>query len=395
MNNETVIKRDKAYVANTYNRFNVVIKEGKGAWAIDEEGKHYLDFSAGIGVNSLGYCYPAWVEATTKQLQTLNHCSNLFYNPQSGAAAEKLCQRTHFKKVLYVNSGAEANEIAIKIARKYGHDHYDANHHDIITLDNSFHGRTITTLSATGQDHFHENFAPFDEGFSHVTVNDISALEAAISENTCAIMIELVQGEGGVIPLDKAYVQAIAALCAQKELLLMVDEVQTGVGRTGKLFSYEHFDIQPDIITCAKGLGAGLPIGAVLVNEKTEHVMGLGDHGSTFGANPVVCAGVNVVLDTIDEAFLLDVQAKGEYLKAKLSALPHVKAVTGLGLMIGVQFDDCDARAIVNACIDRGVLFLTAKDRLRLLPPLIINLEEIDQGMDCLKQVLETVDTHD
>lgn len=376
---------DKEFIANTYARFDVCIARGSGAQCADENGKQYIDFTSGIGVNSLGFCDKGWADAVSAQANLLNHTSNLYYTQPGAQLAEALCTKTGFKKVFFANSGAEANEGAIKAARKYSFDKYGEGRADIITLVNSFHGRTITTLAATGQDSFHTFFQPFTGGFSYAAANDAAALESAVTSATCAVMIELVQGEGGVIALNKEYVKAVAELCAQKDILLIVDEVQTGIGRTGTLFSYQQFNIMPDIITSAKGLGGGLPIGAVLLGEKLQNTLSAGTHGSTFGANPICCAGANYVIQQLTQDFLNEVSAKGEYIKKALSPLGEV---SGMGLMIGLAVAPKSARETAVKCLENGLMILTAKEKIRLLPPLNITYEQIDNGIEILKNVL-------
>ena len=389
MNSEKVIARDNDYVLHTYNRNPMVIEKGHGLHAYGPEGQNYLDFTSGIGVNSLGYCDLNWAEAVSKQAHKLQHTSNLYYTAPCGKLAKKLCRRTGMSKVFFGNSGAEANEGAIKAARKYSFDHYGEGRDQIITLVNSFHGRTIATLTATGQDTFHHYFGPFNEGFVYTPAGDVEALTKLVNKSTCAIMLELVQGEGGVVPLDQEYVQAVRALCDEKDLVLIVDEVQTGVGRTGTFLACEQFNLRPDIVTLAKGLGGGLPIGAVLMNAKVAEGMGPGSHGSTFGGNPVVCAGANVVMDRLDESFLAGVREHAAQLRAGLEKLPHVKAVTGLGLMLGIQFEDgISAADVLAACRERGLLVLTAKTRLRLLPPLVVTAHDIERALIILDEVL-------
>lgn len=385
----SIQEHDKKYIANTYARFDVVLKHGKGALVYDEQEKEYIDFTSGIGVNTLGFCDEGWMTAVENQLHQLPHVSNLYYSAPDVEVAKCLCERTGCKKVFFANSGAEANEGAIKVARKYSHDKYGDDRNEIITLVNSFHGRTIATLSATGQDHFHEHFMPFTPGFVHAKANDFKDILAKVSDHTCAIMIEMIQGEGGVIALDTSFVQQIATYCEEHDVLLIVDEVQTGVGRTGTLYAYEQYGIQPDIVTSAKALGGGLPIGAVLLYNKVEHTLGYGDHGTTFGGNPIACAGAAYILNTCDEAFLADVQKRGAYLKEKLQQLPHVNNVSGMGMMLGVEFDHINGREVVDACIPKGAIFLTAKHKMRLLPPLTISYEQIDKGIAILQEVLE------
>lgn len=380
---------DDTYVAHTYARFPLCIDKGKGVYVYDDVGNRYIDFTSGIGVNTLGYGDTNWCEAVSKQACKLAHISNLYYSEPMLKLAQKLCQKSNMKKVFFANSGAEANEGAIKIARKYANLKYHKERDEILTLYNSFHGRTMETLSATGQAVFHKDFEPFPKGFNYVNANDIKDLYQKVNQKTAAIMIEIVQGEGGVIPLDKAFTDAIQTLCEKKDILLIIDEVQTGIGRSGKLFAYEHYDLHPDLISCAKGLGAGLPIGAVLMNSKCEDVLQYGDHGTTFGGNPIVCEGANVVLDTLTPAFLKMVEEKGAYIKTRLETMPKIKKVNGLGMMLGVELDRINSKELVNACIQKGVLFLTAKANLRLLPPLIMNKQEIDEGLDILENVLK------
>ncbi len=383
---------DKLYIGNTYARFDVAFQKGDGCYLFDEEGNKYLDMTSGIGVTSLGHANKQWVDAVCNQVQALAHVSNLYYTKPQVDLAKKICDRTHFTKMIFSNSGAEANEAMIKAARKYSLDHFGKDRYEIITLVNSFHGRTITTLSATGQDHFHQFFDPFTPGFKHAIANDIDDLKNKVNDKTCAIMLEMIQGEGGVIPLDYEYVKQVKALCDEKQLLLLVDEVQTGVGRTGTLFAYEQFNIKPNIISLAKGLGNGLAIGGILLDEACEKVFGFGDHGSTFAANPIACAGANVVIDTMSEAFLQEIQAKGEYIKQRLLNMKHIVQVNGLGLMRGAVLEDgYVAKDIVATCIKKGLLLLTAKDKLRFLPPLTITLEQLKEGLDILESVLNDI----
>lgn len=382
---------DSDYIAQTYGRFNLALSHGKGCQVWDFEGNEYLDFTSGIGVNSLGWADEDWLKAVVHQASSLAHTSNLFFTEPSSRLAKKLAEVSGLKRVFFANSGAEANEGAIKTARKYSHDKYGKDRATVLTLVNSFHGRTISTLSATGQEVFHQHFFPFTKGFDHTPANELRALETRLGQkDVCAIILEVVQGEGGVCSLDHAYLQGVQALCHQYDVLLIIDEVQTGIGRTGTMFAYQQFGLTPDIITLAKGLGGGLPIGAFVLGEKVQDTLGKSDHGSTFGANPVSCAGANTVLAKIDDAFLAEIKRKGEKLQKALAALPKVKSVSGLGLMIGVEFEEgTKAADIVAKCIEKGVLFLTAKTKLRLLPPLIINDEQIEKGIALLKEVLE------
>ena len=393
MNREKVITRDDDYVLHTYARSPLVIERGEGLIARDAGGKAYLDFSSGIAVISLGFAHPAWLQAVTEQAGMVQHTSNLYYTAPCGRLAKRLCARTGFDKVFFGNSGAEANEGAIKFARKYSVDHYGEGRSRVVTLQNSFHGRTLATLTATGQDAFHHDFGPFPEDFVYVPAGDLDALAAAAGDGrTCAVMMELVQGEGGVIALEPDYVHKVAEFCAARDILLIVDEVQTGVGRTGTFLACENYHLQPDIVTLAKGLGGGLPIGTVLVHEKVAACMGPSSHGSTFGGNPVACAGACAVVDTMDEEFLHNVQDCAAALWAALRGLPHVVGVTGLGLMIGIQFEPSVRAAEVRAaCERRGLLVLTAKDRLRLLPPLILTRDDVAKAVAILRKVLENV----
>lgn len=393
MSNFEMIKNaDEAYVAQTYGRFPVAIEKGENATCYDFDGKEYIDFSSGIGVNSLGFCDKGWVEAVTKQLTTLQHISNLYYTKPCTDAAKLLCEKAGMKKVFFSNSGAESNEGAIKCARKYSFEKYGDGRNKVITLVNSFHGRTVTTLAATGQDVFHKYFFPFTEGFEFVKANDIAELKKALDGSICAVMVELIQGEGGVMPLDKDYVKEVEALCNEKDILLIADEVQTGVGRTGELFAFQHYGIAPDIVTTAKGIGGGLPLGCVMFSEKTENVLKAGDHATTFGGNPVATAGAVYILGRLDRAFLDEVKAKGEYIREKLLEMPHVLGIDGLGLMMGIRLDEKIKSAdVVKKAITKGALILTAKTKVRLLPPLTITYEEIDKGLKAIEEALNEV----
>ncbi len=385
-------EKDLKYIMHTYGRYDVALKSGKGAVAFDENGKRYIDVSSGIGVNSLGYCDDGWVKAVSAQAGTIQHMSNYFYSEQASNLAEKLCKFSGMSKVCFGNSGAEANEIAIKIARKYSFDKYGADRNEIITLRDSFHGRTVTTLSATGQDVFHNFFFPFTDGFKFVTANDIDALKDAVSDKTCAVMFEVIQGEGGVNILDKVYVKQLAEFCAERDILMICDEVQTGIGRTGKFYAFQNFEILPDLVTSAKGLGGGLPIGVCLCADKLKDVMGPSSHGSTFGANPVVCAGANYVVDTVaDEKFLSSVEEKGEYLEAKLRQIKEVKNVRRMGLMVGIEIE-ADAHDVAAKCVENGLLIITAKNLLRMLPPLTITQAELDEAVQILEKTLKEID---
>ncbi|GAB2322988.1 aspartate aminotransferase family protein [Alkalibacterium sp. m-11] len=381
------IEMTNDYITPTYNRLDVVIQKAEGCTLTDEDGKTYLDFTAGIGVNSLGYNHKKWVEATQNQLSQLQHVSNLYYTKPAAELAGKLCQKTGMQHVLFVNSGAESNEVAIKTARKYGHEtHKDK--HKILTLKNSFHGRTVTTLSATGQDVFHKYFDPFTEGFDFIDANEPTQIIDKADDTVCAILIEAIQGEGGVVPLKPEFTEAVSKVCQEKDILLIIDEVQTGIGRTGTLFAYEQLGLKPDIVTSAKGLGNGLPIGAVLFGEKVADTLKAGDHGSTFGGNPVATAGANIVIDTLTEEFLDQVKEKGEYLKAQLEAIDEVAAVSGLGLMLGISLKSQSVKDVMLKAKEEGIMCLTAKGKLRLLPPLIVTRSEIDEAVACLKHIL-------
>ena len=390
MNGEKVIKRDDKYVAHTYGRSPLVLEKGRGMIALDTQGKEYLDFTSGIGVTSLGYCHPDWVAAVEKQLETLPHTSNLYYTAPCGKLAKRLCKITGMDKVFFGNSGAEANEGAIKAARKYSVDKYGPGRSTIITLENSFHGRTLATLTATGQEVFHQDFGPFNQGFRYVPAGDFAALKEAMDETVCAVMFECVQGEGGVMALDPAFVHNMVNYCRQQDVLLIADEVQTGAGRTGTFLACEHYGFTPDIATLAKGLGGGLPVGAVLMTESVAQHMGPGSHGSTFGGNPVVCAGALAVLDKLeDHEFMLNVADRAAQLRAGLAQLPHVTQVSGLGLMVGIQLEDgISATEVRAACQEQGLLVLTAKTRLRMLPPLILTRLDVERALEILGNVL-------
>ena len=386
MDSKAIIARDDAHVLHTYARSPLALVRGEGLYAYDAEGRRYLDFTSGIGVNALGYCHPAWVRAVAAQAGQLQHTSNLYYTAPCGALAEALCRRTGLDAVFFGNSGAEANEGAIKAARKYSADTYGPGRDRVLTLVNSFHGRTLATLTATGQDVFHQDFGPFPEKFAYVPAGDFAALQAAAAPDTCAVLLELVQGEGGVVALEKDYVARVAQLCKERDILLLVDEVQTGVGRTGTFLACEQYGLQPDIVTLAKGLGGGLPIGAVLMTRRVAEHMGPGSHGSTFGGNPVACAGALAVLDTLDETLLQNVRDRAAQLRAGLAALPFAAQVTGLGLMAGVALrGGVSAATLRAACEARGLLVLTAKDRLRLLPPLTLTAQHVDEALAVLR----------
>lgn len=376
---------DEQYVAGTYGRFPVELASGQGSLVRDFDGKEYIDMGSGIAVTGFGVADGAWVAAVTEQLGRIQHSSNLYYTEPCARLAEQLCQRTGLKKVFFSNSGAEANECAIKVARKYAMERRGPEHYHIITLRNSFHGRTLTTLAATGQDAFHRLFQPLTPGFLHVEAGDLAGLRRLTEDYPCAaVMVEPVQGEGGVLPLSPEFFQGAEALCREKDLLLIVDEVQTGNGRSGQLYAFQHYGVSPDVVTTAKGLGGGLPIGATLLGEKAQNVLGRGDHGSTFGGNPVACAGALNILSRIDEALLAQVREKSAYVFSELEGAPGVLGVSGLGLMIGIQTEK-PAGEVLAACREAGVLCLTAKDRLRLLPALNIPFPLLEQAVKVIR----------
>ena len=377
---------DSTYIANTYARFPVTIARGKGSLVWDADDKVYIDMATGIAVNSFGIADPAWIRAVTEQLCTVQHASNLYYTAPDAQLAQLLCEKTGMKKVFFSNSGAEANECAIKAARKYAADHKGPEYHTIITLKNSFHGRTITTLAATGQDVFHHDFLPLTEGFAYAEANNLDDLKAQVAAHKCAaIMMEVVQGEGGVMPLDEAYVKGAAKLCQENDLLLICDEVQIGNGRSGMLYGYMAYGVQPDIVSTAKGLAGGLPLGATLLGEKVQNVLSAGTHGSTFGGNPVCCAGAINVLERLDEAMLQGVQARSAYIKQELAGAKGVIGVSGLGLMLGIQTEK-NAADIIAACREKGVLVIKAKDKLRLLPALNIPMDQLAKAVAVIKE---------
>ncbi len=387
MKMESIISVDKEYVAGTYGRFPVELVSGKGSIVTDVNGREYIDMGSGIGVTAFGFGDEKWIEATTAQLGTLQHVSNLYYTEPCAKLAKMLCERTGLKKVFFANSGAEANECAIKVARKYSAEKKGADCYTIVTLVNSFHGRTLTTLAATGQDHFHELFQPLTPGFVHVPANDCEALQKAVEEHKVAgIMLECVQGEGGVNALSVEFMQFADKLCKDNDIPFIMDEVQTGNGRTGKLYGYMNFKVQPDIVSTAKGLGGGLPIGACLLGEKVQNVLGPGDHGSTYGGNPVCCAGAISVIERLTDSFLGSVKRKSGYIMSTLYGAKGIKSVSGLGLMIGIKTTK-PAKEVVNECMNRGVLCLTAKDKVRLLPALNIPIDVLEQAIEVIKAV--------
>ncbi len=382
---------DKEYVANTYGKYSVQFVEGKGSLLYDEGGKEYIDLGSGIGVTAFGINDPLWNEAVIGQVNKLSHVSNLYYTTPQIELAKKLCEKTGMKKVFFSNSGAEANECAIKTARKYSTDKYGKDRNIIVTLVNSFHGRTVTTLAATGQKVFHDHFYPFTEGFIYAEANDSEALKALVdaNPNICAIMIETIQGEGGVMPLEQEFVDTVVACAKEKDLLIVVDEVQTGNGRTGKMYGYMNFGIEPDVVSTAKGLAGGLPMGATLFNAKTEFVLTEGSHGSTFGGNPICAAGAVSVVDRLTEEFLHEVAKKGEYIKKELTGAKGVKSVAGMGLMLGIE-TEAPPKEIIAACLEKGVVVLSAKNKVRLLPALNIPEEQLKKGIAILKKVIES-----
>ena len=381
---------DREYVANTYARFPVEIASGKGSVLTGADGKEYIDLGSGIAVNTFGAADEEWIGAVEEQLHRVQHASNLYYTEPCARLAQALCQRTGMKKVFFSNSGAEANECAIKAARKYAAEKKGANCHVIVTLQNSFHGRTLTALAATGQDHFHKLFQPLTPGFEHIAPGDMEGLKAIDEGGRVAgVLIECVQGEGGVMPLDKDFVTALSNYTREKDIILMVDEVQTGNGRTGELYSYMNYGIAPDVVSTAKGLGGGLPLGATLLGEKVKDVLGAGDHGSTFGGNPVSCAGALNILSRIDEGLLAGVKARSEYIFARLDGAPGVESATGMGLMIGIRPSAKTAKEVIAQCIQGGVLCLSAKDKVRLLPPLNIPMDQLEKAMDVLTNALK------
>ena len=382
-----IVSMDREYVAGTYGRFTLALVSGKGSLFWDADGKEYIDLGTGIGVTAFGTGDEAWLSAVQLQLGKLQHTSNLYYTEPCAKLAKLLCEKTGMKKVFFANSGAEANECAIKVARKYSAQKKGPEFFTILTLENSFHGRTLTTLAATGQEHFHKHFQPLTPGFMHIPANDCNALEAAVlSGKLAGVMLECVQGEGGVNPLTPEFVMLAQKLCSQTDTPLIIDEVQTGNGRTGKLYSYMHFGIQPDIVSTAKGLGGGLPIGACLMGEKVQYVLGPGDHGSTYGGNPVCAAGAVSVIERLTDAFLSSVRRKSGYIFATLHNAPGIESVTGLGLMVGIKTVK-PAKEVVMKCMERGVLCLTAKDKVRLLPALNIPMDQLEKALEILKAV--------
>lgn len=388
----STIEKFNEHVMGTYGRYPLVMEHGEGRSAYGEDGKEYVDFGSGIGTNSLGYCDEDWADAVCKQARAVQHTSNYYYTKIQADFAAKLSEVTGYDKMFFGNSGAEANECAIKIARKYSFDKYgkDAERYNIITLTNSFHGRTLATLSATGQDVFHNYFFPFLGGFINAETNNIPDLRNKIDDRVCAVMIEFVQGEGGVNPLDKDFVEEIFRICSEKDILVIADEVQTGAGRTGTFLTSEQYGVKPNITTLAKGVAGGVPVGICLADEKCGGVLTKGTHGSTFGGNPLACAGGLAVVNKVSsEGFLEDVRKKGEYFRKKLAEIPEVEGVDGLGFMLGIRLKSKNAAEVCGKCLENGLLVLTAKEKLRLLPPLNITYAEIDRGIDILGRVLE------
>lgn len=380
---------DNKYIANSYSRFDICLINGKGSTLYDESGNKYIDFGSGIGVTAFGICDDEWNKAVTEQLSKVAHTSNLYYTEPSAKLAQLLCEKSNMSKVFFCNSGAEANEGAIKFARKYSFDKYGEGRSTIITLIDSFHGRTITTLSATGQDCFHTMFSPFTPGFKYCPTNDTKALKKMITNDVCAIMFECIQGEGGVNDLSYEFVKEIEKISKDKDILMIIDEVQTGNGRTGKYFAYEHFGIEPDIVTTAKGLGGGLPIGAVLFGKKLKSTVTLGSHGSTFGGNPIATAGAISIVERINDDFLISVNEKSKYIKNEISKWKNVENISGMGLMLGILTNK-DAGEIAKECLEKGLLVLTAhKNKVRLLPALNISFAELNEGLNILKEVIE------
>lgn len=383
------IENFNQHVMPTYGRYDVVLDNGNGRNCVDENGKQYIDFGSGIGTNSLGYCDTDWQDAVCNQVRSLQHTSNYYYTKVQADFASKLCEITGYSKMFFGNSGAEANECAIKLARKYSFDKYGKGRSTIITLRNSFHGRTLCTLSATGQDVFHNYFFPFVEGFVNAEANNIEDLKSKLDDTVCAVMLEFIQGEGGVNLLSKDYVKQVFEICHEKDIIVIADEVQTGVGRTGRFLASQNFGVIPDVTTLAKGIAGGLPMGVCLATEKYADVLSKGMHGSTFGGNPVCCAGGLVVLNKVsDETFLFEVSKKGAYIREKLCLLDEVQGITGLGLMLGISLKTKKAGDVVKEALDKGLLLLTAKDKIRLLPPLNITYEELDKGLSILCDIL-------
>lgn len=386
MNFQEIKEQEQRYILHTYGRVDCALVRGENARAWDVDGREYIDFTSGIGVNSLGYSDPQWTAAVAAQAGEIQHLCNYYYSPQNTALAQELCEASGMAQAFFCNSGAEANECAVKIARKYGE---SRGAFKIVTLQNSFHGRTLTTLAATGQEGFHRDFLPLTEGFLYAEAGDLPGVEALLDGSVCGVLIETVQGEGGVVPMEESFVKGLSALCREKDVLLMVDEVQTGVGRTGSFYSYQGYGVAPDVVTSAKGLAGGLPIGACLVSEKLRNILKPGQQGSTFGGNPVVCAGAREVVRRVSEpAFLKQVQEKGAYLKSRLEAMEQVELVRGRGLMLGVKLRQGDAHDVLLKCAEAGLLILTAKELVRFLPPLTITKKDLDEGLAIFEKTI-------
>ena len=384
---EQIEAQDQAYILHTYGRVDAALVKGRNARAWDVDGKEYIDFTAGIGVNALGYCDPEWSAAVAGQAGKIQHMCNYYYCPENTALAQELSQASGMAKAFFCNSGAEANECAVKIARKYGE---KRGAYRIVTLENSFHGRTLTTLAATGQEGFHREFLPLTEGFLYAQAGDLAGIQALLDGSVCAVMLEMVQGERGVIPMDEGFVQGLAQLCREKDVLHLIDEVQTGIGRTGRFFAYQGYGVQPDVVTCAKGIAGGLPMGACLVSERLGDILQPGQNGSTFGGNPIASAAARVVVRRVSEPdFLQSVAEKDAYFREKLEAMPQVEYVRGRGLMLGVKLKEKDAHDVLVQCAKAGLLILTAKELVRFLPPLTIPQENMDQGLTIFQRVLE------
>lgn len=387
---EDIKKLDSEYIAHTYGRFPVTLVKGKGSLAFDNTGKEYIDLGGGIAVNVFGYCDDVWKDAVISQLNTIQHTSNLYYTGPDVELAEKLCNKTGMKKVFFSNSGAEANECAIKAIRKYASEKKGSDTYQIITLKHSFHGRTLTTLAATGQDQFHQLFTPLTPGFLYAEPDDLASVEALVKENKVAgILMECVQGEGGVNALSKEFVKGVEKICHDHDLILAIDEVQSGNGRTGALYSYMNYDIHPDVVTTAKGIGGGLPIGVTMLGEKVQDIFKPGDNGSTFGGNPAVCAGACTIIDRLDDDLLNEVKEKSSYIVNALKDAPGVKKVTGMGLMLGIEPEKKNAGDVANACLKKGVLVLTAgRNKVRLLPALNIPMDLLVKAVNIIKETL-------
>ena len=390
--NAEVIENGDKYLYGNHVRMPLSIERGEGAYVFDKDGNKYLDFIGGIAVNGLGHCHPAIVKCLEERAHTILHCSNYFYNEPAVQTAKLIVENSCFDKVLFANSGAEANEGQIKLARKYAKDHGHPERFVVITMKNSFHGRTLATCTATGQYAVHRYFEPLPSGFRYAEFNNLQSVKDIMDEYVCAILTEPVQGEGGVRPASQEFLQGLRDLCDEKGILLMFDEVQVGSGRTGKLFAHQNYGVEPDTCSMAKALGSGVPIGAVCARGEAAKTLTPGTHGSTFGGNPVVCAGANVVVDRLDQSFLAQVSERAVQLRTGLAKLPHVKNISGIGLMVGIEFFDVQAADVLTACREKGLLVLTAKTRLRLLPPLTVSEHEVDMALEVLAEVLGTME---